>query len=128
MAHGVQFQRDARRYVVHAKREVILSAGAIQSPKLLMLSGIGPRDYLEKMKIHVVQHAPGVGQNLQDHVGTGMTYTIDPPEPDTPEPSKFTVRLFDSVTLGDLQEMMFNSSGLLYTTAIGSAQGFINTK
>lgn len=127
MAHGVHFRRDANRYVVYAKREVILSAGAIQSPKLLMLSGIGPKDHLEEMQIPVLHHAPGVGQNFQDHVATGVVYTIDPPS-DIPEPDKFTVRLFESVTLEALQEMIYNNSGPLYTTAVGSGMAFISTK
>lgn len=127
VAHGVQFRRNERHHVVHAKREVILSAGAIQSPKLLMLSGVGPRDYLEKMRIPVVHHAPGVGQNLQDHVTTAVLYVIDLP-PHIQEPSKFIMRLFESITLDSLQEMIFNSSGPLYTTTVGSGMAFINTK
>ena len=53
---------------VYARKEVILSAGAIDSPKLLLLSGIGPRKELEKQDIPVVQDIPGVGKNLQDHL------------------------------------------------------------
>ena len=54
-------------------REVILSAGAIQSPQVLMLSGMGDRDILESFGIPVVQHLPGVGQNLHDHIWTGVS-------------------------------------------------------
>lgn len=50
---------------VYANKEIILSAGAIQSPQLLMLSGIGPKSHLNKMKIPVVLDAKGVGMNLQ---------------------------------------------------------------
>lgn len=52
---------------IHADREVIVSAGAIDSPKLLMLSGIGPADHLREVGIDVVVDAPGVGSHLQDH-------------------------------------------------------------
>ncbi|WP_432013251.1 GMC family oxidoreductase [Streptomyces cucumeris] len=54
-------------HTVHARREVIVSCGAIDSPKLLMLSGIGPADHLHETGIDVVVDAPGVGENLQDH-------------------------------------------------------------
>lgn len=53
---------------LNAKNEVILSAGTINTPQLLMLSGIGPKDHLEEMKIDVVLDSPNVGQNMQDHV------------------------------------------------------------
>ncbi|MEL0028091.1 MAG: GMC oxidoreductase, partial [Perlucidibaca sp.] len=53
--------------VVHARREVILAAGAVQSPKLLMLSGIGDGEALARHGIPVRKHLPGVGRNLQDH-------------------------------------------------------------
>lgn len=52
---------------VKARNEVVLSAGAINSPQLLMLSGIGPREHLEEMNIDVVLDSPNVGQNMQDH-------------------------------------------------------------
>ncbi|MEZ0165466.1 GMC family oxidoreductase [Kineococcus sp. LSe6-4] len=53
---------------VHARREVVLSAGSIDTPKLLMLSGIGPAEHLREFGIDVVVDAPGVGENLDDHV------------------------------------------------------------
>ncbi|XP_043479649.1 glucose dehydrogenase [FAD, quinone]-like [Leptopilina heterotoma] len=67
--------------IITAKKEVILSAGAIESPKLLMLSGIGPKDDLEKHGINVVQNL-SVGHNLQDHVTyTGVRYKLREDEP-----------------------------------------------
>ncbi|XP_049953871.1 glucose dehydrogenase [FAD, quinone]-like [Schistocerca serialis cubense] len=63
---------------VLADKEVILSAGAINSPQLLMLSGVGPRDHLESLGIPVVQDLPAVGQNLQDHPAMGgITFTVN---------------------------------------------------
>ncbi|MFP3548186.1 GMC family oxidoreductase N-terminal domain-containing protein, partial [Rhizobium sp. SIMBA_035] len=66
-AVGVEVTRAGNVETVWAKKEVILSAGAFQSPQLLMLSGIGPKDELQRHGIDVVADLPGVGQNLQDH-------------------------------------------------------------
>jgi choline dehydrogenase len=66
-ATGVQFRRDGESRRVRAAREVILCGGAIGSPQILLLSGIGPRDDLAAFGIPVVQHLPGVGKALQDH-------------------------------------------------------------
>jgi choline dehydrogenase-like flavoprotein len=66
-AVGVQYHDGNRKVTVSANREVLLSAGALQSPQLLMLSGIGPAAHLKEHGIEVVHDAPGVGDNLQDH-------------------------------------------------------------
>ncbi|TRX57475.1 GMC family oxidoreductase [Thalassomonas sp. M1454] len=68
VAVGVQFWQKQTKYTLKAKKEVILSAGAIHSPQILMLSGIGPKDELDKHKIKVQHELIGVGKNLQDHV------------------------------------------------------------
>ncbi|MDH4065276.1 MAG: FAD-dependent oxidoreductase [Acidobacteriota bacterium] len=65
---GVEYQRDGQRETVRAAREVVLSGGVIDSPKLLMLSGIGPADHLRAHGIGVVADVPGVGGHLQDHL------------------------------------------------------------
>jgi choline dehydrogenase len=67
-AVGVEYQHQGRLGRVKARREVILCASAFNSPKLLMLSGIGPKAHLQEMGIDVVHDLPGVGQNLQDHL------------------------------------------------------------
>ncbi|HHS89012.1 MAG TPA: choline dehydrogenase, partial [Rhodobacteraceae bacterium] len=67
-AAGVEVERKGRIEVIRARREVILSASSINSPKLLMLSGIGPAAHLAKRGIEVVANRPGVGANLQDHL------------------------------------------------------------
>ncbi|KAH8429760.1 GMC family oxidoreductase [Aspergillus melleus] len=71
-AIGVQYSLDGASKTVHARGEVILSAGAFQSPKILQLSGVGGADLLEKHGIDIVMNLPGVGQNLQDHM---ISYT-----------------------------------------------------
>ncbi|MEY8839366.1 GMC oxidoreductase, partial [Cribrihabitans sp. XS_ASV171] len=67
-ACGVEIERGGRREVVRARREVVLAASSINSPKLLMLSGIGPGAHLAEHGIKVQADRPGVGQNLQDHL------------------------------------------------------------
>ncbi len=90
-AKGVKFLRGARLYrahddpaaaggeeeEVHARREVILAGGAFNTPQLLMLSGIGPEDVLERHGIRVEVPLKGVGQNLQDRYEAGVVYRLD---------------------------------------------------
>jgi choline dehydrogenase-like flavoprotein len=78
-AVGVEYIVRGRKRVVRANREVILCAGAIASPQLLMLSGIGPADELRRHGIEVVADLPGVGQNLQDHVEISLIYQLNGP-------------------------------------------------
>ena len=74
-AVGVEYRtRDGATKRVNASREVLLSAGALQSPQVLMLSGIGPAETLLKHGIDVIHDAPGVGQNLQDHIDIVHSY------------------------------------------------------
>uniref|UniRef100_A0A8C9QP29 Choline dehydrogenase n=1 Tax=Spermophilus dauricus TaxID=99837 RepID=A0A8C9QP29_SPEDA len=67
-AVGVEYIKNGQSHRAYASKEVILSGGAINSPQLLMLSGIGNADDLKRLGIPVVCHLPGVGQNLQDHL------------------------------------------------------------
>ncbi|MEP1896167.1 MAG: choline dehydrogenase [Alloalcanivorax venustensis] len=67
-AVGVEYRQGGKTLKVRARKEVILSASSFNSPKLLMLSGIGPADHLKEHGIEVVHDLPGVGRNLQDHL------------------------------------------------------------
>ncbi|MBW2377437.1 MAG: GMC family oxidoreductase N-terminal domain-containing protein, partial [Deltaproteobacteria bacterium] len=67
-AVGVEYEQSGNRVVARANREVILSGGAIGSPHLLMLSGVGPADHLREHGIEVQLDVPGVGKNLHDHI------------------------------------------------------------
>ncbi len=78
-AVGVEIAGRGGRRVVRADREVIVSAGAYNSPKLLLLSGIGPADELRALDIAVAVDLPGVGRNLQEHPLTGVSYTLNRP-------------------------------------------------
>jgi choline dehydrogenase len=78
-AVGVTGERDGEPVEFFAEREVLLSAGAYNSPQLLLLSGIGPADDLATRAIDVVLDLPGVGRNLQDHVQIGGIWTTEEP-------------------------------------------------
>ncbi|MFJ4394914.1 GMC family oxidoreductase [Pseudomonas sp. NPDC089396] len=78
-AVGVQYCQNGRSMSVKARREVILSAGALQSPQLLQLSGVGPAPLLKKLNIAEVHALPGVGENLQDHLQIRMIYECTQP-------------------------------------------------
>ncbi len=77
-AAGVEIDRDGLLSQVRAEREVVLSAGAYQSPQLLLLSGVGPAQDLALVGIPALHELP-VGQGLQDHPATWITYTTDQP-------------------------------------------------
>ena len=72
-ATGVELESGGEKFVVEGE-EIILSAGAIGSPQILMLSGVGPADHLRSLGIPVVSDKPGVGQNLRDHPGVWVTW------------------------------------------------------
>jgi len=81
-ATGVEFVQRGRVHRVSAGCEVVVSLGAINTPKLLMLSGLGPRAALQTLGLPVLQHLPGVGQNFQDHIlMAGCCWAYATPEP-----------------------------------------------
>lgn len=71
-AVGVEYLWQGQRQLAHAAREVILAGGAVNSPQLLLLSGIGPADELRRQGVEVVHDLPGVGKNLQDHLNVSI--------------------------------------------------------
>ena len=76
-AVGVQVKNRRGINVIAAESEIILCGGAINSPQLLMLSGIGSKEMLQKVNIPCTHDLPGVGQNLQDHLTVNISYTLD---------------------------------------------------
>ena len=72
---GIEYLRDGKPEQARATREVIVSSGVVDSPKLLMLSGIGPADQLKTLGIPVVADVPGVGRNFQDHLKLSVRWT-----------------------------------------------------
>lgn len=77
VARGVEVTTGNRTYTLKARREVVVSGGAFQSPQLLQVSGVGPADLLRQHNIPVVADRPGVGQNMNDHVFFGVAYRVD---------------------------------------------------
>lgn len=117
-AYGVQFIRNNRKYVVGAQKEVILSAGSLNSPQLLMLSGIGPAQHLAEHNIPVVADLK-VGHNLQDHVGLGgLTFIID-------DPITYTKDRFQKPEV--LLDYIINERGPMTSPGI-EGLAFVNTK
>lgn len=119
IAFGVEFVRGGKLHRVRAIKEVILSAGAVNSPHLLMLSGIGPKQDLEKHKIPVIQDLK-VGHNLQDHIGLGgLTYLINKQD---------SITLDRVYSVGPLMQYAIFGGGPL--TIMGGVEGlaFVNTK
>ncbi|KAL8873330.1 MAG: hypothetical protein Q9174_001189 [Haloplaca sp. 1 TL-2023] len=73
--------QSGRKMTLRAKTETVLCAGAVDTPRLLLLSGIGPRDQLESLEIPVVKDVPGVGYNLLDHPETIIMWELNQPVP-----------------------------------------------
>jgi choline dehydrogenase len=78
-AVGVEYTRNGRRETARAGAEVILAAGAVNTPKLLLLSGVGPADDLKALGIEPLLDSPAVGRHLQDHFDAGMVYRSSVP-------------------------------------------------
>ena len=102
-ATGVEFLRGGQREVARARREVIVSLGAFDSPTLLMRSGIGPADHLRTHGIAVLHELPGVGQNMQDHVAARVTQACTQPI------TYYKLRRPDRACLAVAQALMFGS-------------------
>jgi choline dehydrogenase len=78
-ATGVEFQMNGKRHVAKAGREVIVSGGAVNSPQILQLSGIGDGQHLKSLGLDVQLANPNVGRNLSDHQGINYTYRMNVP-------------------------------------------------
>ena len=114
-AVGVEFEKDGARRAVRARCEVVLCGGAINTPQLLMLSGIGDRDELVEHGIDVVQHAPDVGKNLLDHLAVPMGF-------DVPDDT-----LFAAEKPAQLVNYLVRRRGML-TSNVGEAYGFVRSR
>lgn len=79
-ATGVRYRKDGHEFQISARRDVILSAGALRTPQLLQVSGVGPGALLQKRGVEVVHDLPGVGENLMDHVQFGVKFKTSSPD------------------------------------------------
>lgn len=119
-ADGVHFLKNGRMHYIRVRKEVILSAGALNTPQLLMLSGIGPDHHLKSVGIKTILDVPGVGANLQDHVGIGgLTFLVD--KPITIVQSRFQPTAITA-------QYVLNERGPM--TSLGGLEGiaFVNTR
>ena len=101
--------------VAHARREVVLCGGAVNSPQLLMLSGIGDRDHLADHGIDLVSHSPEVGQNLLDHLATRLGFAVDGGS------------LFAGEKPNELINYLLRRRGML-TSSVAEAYGFVRSR
>lgn len=115
-ALGVEYI-DSRgvRSIVFAKKEVVLTAGAVHTPQLLMLSGIGPKEELAKHNIEIIRNLK-VGRNLHNHVGIGVPFSIHQDG------------FGDLLTVSNLNEYLANKTGPLATTGMTQLTAFMHTK
>jgi choline dehydrogenase-like flavoprotein len=114
-AVGVEIEQGGTRRVIRVRREVVLCGGAINSPQLLMLSGIGDRERLADHGIETVAHAPGVGTNLLDHLIAALGF-------DVPNDS-----LFGAEKPLELLNYFLRRRGML-TSNVGEAYGFVRSR
>jgi choline dehydrogenase len=118
VATGIEYLHRGNATKARARREVILSSGTINSPRLLLLSGIGPAEELTAMRIPVVHDLPGVGKNLQDHMDVYLTARTTPVsfnESDRP----------DKAALYTLEYLMFKNGPL--TACVCEAGAFLKS-
>lgn len=115
-ATGVRFRWQGGTYVVHARRDVVLAGGAVNSPQLLMLSGIGPAAHLREHGIDAVVDLAGVGANLQDHPATPLLWE-----------TRDTTDLAEQSTIGNLMRWKARGTGPLASN-IGEAGAFFHTR
>jgi choline dehydrogenase len=117
-AVGVTYRQGGETRTLRARHGVVLSAGALNTPRLLMLSGIGPADHLREIGVEVARDVPGVGENLQDHCGTHLIDTVD----------ALTLNNDANGWRAPLQllRMAFGRGAL--STGIGHAQAFVRSR
>ncbi|XP_075217853.1 uncharacterized protein LOC142322661 [Lycorma delicatula] len=126
-AAGVVFAKSDKRIMAFARKEVILSSGAIGSPQLLMLSGIGPGEHLQEVGIPVLVNSTGVGENLQDHVAMGGTTYLFTSPPNS-RPMGAGIVLPRVLTISNLIKFIIDDTGPFFCMALAEVMAFVNTR
>ncbi|MGU3432248.1 GMC family oxidoreductase [Actinomycetes bacterium M1A6_2h] len=114
-AVAVEYVKDGETRTVRARKEIVLAGGAINTPQLLMLSGIGGADQLKTHGIEVIVDAPGVGANLIDHLASLLGYSVDDDS------------LFAAEKLPELVNYLVRRRGML-TSNVAEAYGFARSR
>ena len=120
-AIGVEYTQNGRSMTAKANREVILAGGAINSPQLLELSGIGEPERLKAHGIETISALPGVGENLQDHFVMGVRYRMKPGTPSVNQQSR------GLAMVGEVVKYLVQRKGLL-TLSAAHVAAFIKTR
>ncbi len=120
VAKEIEYKKDGKLYVVRAKKEIILSLGAFNSPQLLQLSGIGPKKLLDSYGIETVRELKGVGENLQDHINAPVIFQLNKPFTVNDVYNNFSRRI------GAGLEYIFKRQGML-SMGVAYAGGFFKT-
>jgi choline dehydrogenase len=113
-AVGVEFEKDGRWQFVRARREIVLCAGVVNSPQLLMLSGVGHGDHLQQVGIRTIHHSPEVGENLHDHLVAALGFEVGADS------------LFTAGTPRQILNYLIRRRGML-TSPAGEAYGFVRS-
>lgn len=117
-AQGISVLLSRRKSNIHARKGVILSAGAINTPKILQLSGIGPENLLKSLGIPVIKNLP-VGRNLQDHIGSGLDFVLFN--------QSVSISALDMINPINVLQYFINGKGP-WTTPGCEVIGFLSTK
>ncbi|GFG36541.1 hypothetical protein Cfor_04789, partial [Coptotermes formosanus] len=113
---GVTYFKDGKYKTIRVRKEVILCAGAIQSPQILMLSGIGPKEHLEAVGVPVTLDSPRVGHNLMNHVSYSVKFIVN------------NASAYNDLNTDTVRQYLNNRTGPLSSTGLSQVTGLIRSK
>ncbi|XP_045461236.1 glucose dehydrogenase [FAD, quinone]-like [Harmonia axyridis] len=113
---GVEFMYQKRKFSVKVKREVVVSGGAVNSPQLLLLSGVGPKAELQKVGVPVVHDLPGVGRNLHNHVTFYLDFLLK------------TEKAYNDLDWSSAMQYLLYKKGPLSSTGMSQLTARVSTK